>query len=302
MKFSGFGLRGRLANPIAAAVVVIVCLGGAAARQEAPFGAAVVFAVIGDGGTGDEAQYAVARRMAAERERTPFDFVLMLGDNIYETGDPKYIGPRFEQPYRELLAAGVKFYAVLGNHDIVKGLEFQTRYPNFNMGGSRYYSFSRGDSLVDFFAIDSNQMRKEQLAWLEGALKGSRAKWKVAFLHHSLYSSARMHRAYTDLRKQLEPLFTGYGVDAVFSGHSHCYERVVPQNGVRYFTEGASGEIKKNTLDRKSKLMAAGEDRINSFLTVEVSETEMRVRAIGPDGSLIDSARFSKGQAAGRRE
>src|SRR5262245_14400599 len=230
----------------------------------------VAFAVIGDTGTGDEAQLAVARQMVSRREKSPFEFVLMLGDNIYETGDPKYIAPSFEKPYKDLLAARVKFYAVLGNHDIIKGTAFQTNYANFNMGGKRYYHFTKGDvgdsSQLEFFALDSNLMNDEQLNWLEEKLKASKAQWKIAFCHHSIYSSSKMHKPYLQLRNQLEPLYLKYGVKVVFAGHGHAYERVKPQKGVNYFTEGASGEIKRKSLDRNTPLFAAGEDLINSFL------------------------------------
>ncbi len=256
-------------------------------------GSKIAFAVIGDTGTGDEAQRSVARQMIKQREKTAFDFVLMLGDNIYETGDPKYIKPRFEDPYKSLLDAGVKFYAVLGNHDIIKGTEFQTKYSNFNMGGKRYYNFTKaGESdknSIEFFALDTNLMTPQQLAWLEGALKESKARWKVAFCHHSIYSSSKMHKPYVELRNQLEPLYVKYGVNVVFAGHAHSYERVKPQKGVHYFTEGASGEIKRNTLRRDSPLFDAGEDMVNSFLIVEASENEMKVEAISAEGKSIDS-------------
>ena len=62
-----------------------------------------------------------------------------------------------------------------------------------------------------------------------------------------------------------------------------------PQNGVQYFTEGASGEIKYKTLNRGGPYFAAGEDQKNSFLIVQASESELKVEAIGADGSLIDS-------------
>jgi predicted phosphodiesterase len=253
----------------------------------------LTFAVMGDTGTGDEAQLAVAKQMVKQREKSPFGFVLMLGDNIYESGDRKYIKSRFEEPYKDLLDADVKFYAVLGNHDIIKGTEFQTNYQHFNMGGKRYYHFSKGieseANLIEFFALDSNDVTPAQLTWLEERLKASKARWKVAFCHHSIYSSARMHKPYLELRRQLEPLYVKYGVNVVFSGHSHCYERVKPQKGVQYFSEGASGEIKRRTLDRKSPLFAAGEDAVNSFLIVEANENEMKVEAISADGKIIDS-------------
>ena len=56
--------------------------------------------------------------MADYRQHFPFDFVLMAGDNIYEgpaTADDYRV--KFEEPYAALLADGVRFYAVLGNHD-----------------------------------------------------------------------------------------------------------------------------------------------------------------------------------------
>ncbi|MGH9753899.1 MAG: metallophosphoesterase [Blastocatellia bacterium] len=260
----------------------------------------ITFAVVGDTGTGDEAQLAVARQMVKQREKIPFEFVIMLGDNIYEKGEEKYIKSHFEDPYKDLLAAGVKVYASLGNHDIVRGLEFQTNYPNFNMGGRRYYNFAKSASdnsgnLLEFFALDSNLMTPEQLKWLGEKLNASKARWKIAFSHHSIYSSARMHRPYVKLRAQLEPLYIKHGVNAVFSGHSHCYERVKPQNGVHYFIEGASGEIKRKTLDRSNPLFAAGEDGKNSFLIVQASESELKVEAIGADGSLIDSYTIRRG-------
>jgi hypothetical protein len=263
----------------------------------------ITFAVIGDTGTGDEAQLAVARQMVKQREKTPFEFVIMLGDNIYEKGEERLIKSHFEEPYKDLLAAGVQFYASLGNHDIIKGLEFQTKYPKFNMRGQRFYNFTKGSSdggahLLEFFALDSNLMTPEQLNWLEENLKSSKAHWKVSFLHHSIYSSSRMHSPYVKLRSQLEPLYVKYGLSASFAGHSHCYERIKPQSGVYYFTEGASGEIKRNTLDRRSPFHAAGEDKVNSFLVVQVNENEMKVEAIGADGSLIDSHTFKRnGQA-----
>src|SRR3954454_2243329 len=73
----------------------------------------VRFAVIGDSGTGEREQYEVARQMVAYWQATKFDFVIMLGDNIYGGHSPRDFARKFEQPYKELLDAGVKFYASL---------------------------------------------------------------------------------------------------------------------------------------------------------------------------------------------
>src|ERR1700742_243417 len=46
------------------------------------------FAVIGDSGTGDRQQNDIAQEMERYRQATKFDFVIMLGDNIYGSHTP----------------------------------------------------------------------------------------------------------------------------------------------------------------------------------------------------------------------
>ncbi len=99
------------------------------------------FAVIGDSGRGDPPQHEVARQMAAWRSRFPFDFVVMLGDNIYPPHGPDDYVRKFEEPYRALLDAGVTFHAAIGNHDESSELA----YPGFHMDGQRYYTFRRNE-------------------------------------------------------------------------------------------------------------------------------------------------------------
>jgi hypothetical protein len=147
----------------------------------------VRFAVIGDSGTGEKAQYEVAQQMAAFRKRFPFDFVLMLGDNIYGSDRPSDFKSKFEDAYAPLLGAGVKFFASLGNHDNPN----ERFYAPFNMGGKRYYSFRKGDA--EFFGLDSNYMDPDQLEWAKKELKGSKATWKICFFHHPLYSDGKYH-------------------------------------------------------------------------------------------------------------
>src|SRR5882724_7580313 len=72
---------------------------------------ALRFAVIGDSGTGSRAQYDVAKQMADCYKAFAFQFVIMNGDNIYGSQGPKDFKSKFEEPYKPLLDAGVKFYA-----------------------------------------------------------------------------------------------------------------------------------------------------------------------------------------------
>ena len=43
----------------------------------------------------------------------------------------------------------------------------------------------------------------------------------------------------------LEPLFVQYGVNVVYSGHDHIYERIKPQKGIYYFVSGSAGQLRK---------------------------------------------------------
>lgn len=255
---------------------------------------AVTFALIGDSGTGEAAQFDVARQMKATREKTPFDFVLMLGDNIYPNGEASRFKPCFEEPYKDLLKDGVKFYAALGNHDLERGTDAALHYDHFHMDGHRYYHFTKENDLIEFFALDSSVMTSEQLAWFEDKLKASKAKWKVAFFHHPLYSSARKHGSDDRLRQMLEPLFMRYKVDVAFAGHDHVYERIKPQHGIYYFTEGASGKLRPGNIDRRSAIFEAGNDEANSFLLVQVDSSQMKIEAVGADGKVLDSTVISK--------
>jgi len=242
----------------------------------------VKFGVIGDSGTGSSEQYETATQMAKSREKFAFDRVIMLGDNIYGGQGPKDLVSKFAKPYKALLDGGVKFYASLGNHDDPSNLS----YPLWNMGGQRYYSFATQN--VRFFVLDSSQLDDKQLAWLADSLKSSREEWKICYFHHPLYSDGGRHGSSIDLRVVLEPLFLANGVNLVFAGHDHIYERLTPQKGIYYFVEGASGQLRKGNT-KKSSTTAASFDRDNSFMLVEIAGSQMTFQAISRTGAVVDA-------------
>jgi 3',5'-cyclic AMP phosphodiesterase CpdA len=280
--------------PTASANNTLRTLGGGLSPATAPSSDEVLrFIVFGDSGKGDTAQYELARMMAAYHWNQFYDTALMLGDNIYPDGNPADIPAKFERPYAELLRRGVSFHAVLGNHDVKKGREAQTNYRNFNMGGRAYYSFTKGDGLVEFFGLDSNRFDIQQRYWLEKSLQASEAKWKIAFFHHPLYSSADRHGSDFDLRSGLEPLLVKYGVDAAFSGHDHIYERTKPQQGVQYFVSGAGSKPRRGDLDRDKSFFAAGNDETSSFISIELTPERFSFKTIDMTGRVIDSGELA---------
>ena len=241
----------------------------------------VKFAVIGDNGTGDAAQYQLANQMARSRQQFAFDLVLMLGDNFYGSQRPSDLVMKFDRPYKSLLDAGVTFQAALGNHDEPDSVN----YPPLNMGGQRYYSFVRGQ--VRFFVLDTNSLDPKQLQWMERALQDARENWKITYFHHPLYSNAGRHGASVDIRLLLEPLLTKYGVNVVFSGHDHLYERIKPQKGITYFVCGSGGKLRKGDLSA-SAVTAAGFDQDQAFTLVEVDVDELHFETISRGGATVD--------------
>src|SRR5262245_61883327 len=160
----------RLAAAIIVYAAVVAGRFGPIAPAAAPLPSldnSVKFAVIGDSGTGDRPQYEVGEQMARSRGSFLFDFVIMLGDNMYGRQQPQDFMTKFERPYAPLLAAGVTFQASLGNHDN----ESNRSYPGFQMHGERYYTFVRGNAR--FFVLDTNQLDRQQLAWIDNVLKQS---------------------------------------------------------------------------------------------------------------------------------
>src|SRR5665811_558132 len=243
----------------------------------------VRFAAIGDMGTGAPPQYEVAQRMLKVRQTFPFDFVIMLGDNIYGGSKPADFERKFAVPYKPLIDAGVKFYASLGNHDNTN----ERFYKPFEMNGESYYTYKKGKVL--FIVLNSNYMDPKQAAWLETQLRDAgNGDWKICYFHHPLYTSAKFHGPSLDLRQSLEPLFIKYGVDVVFSGHEHVYERVHPQHGIYYFTEGSSGELRPGDLAR-SAITDKGFDTDRSFMLIEIAGDEMYFQTISRTGVTVDS-------------
>ena len=240
------------------------------------------FAVIGDSGSGTQEQYQTGKVLADARDTFPYSFVLMLGDNIYGGQKPKDLFLKFEQPYRRILDAGVSFYASLGNHD---DPDVDTAYKPFNMNGNRYYTFTK--DAVQFFALDSSYMHPAQARWFEDQLQASKTPWKIAYMHHPIYSSGKKHGSDMELRAYLEPLLLKYGVDVVMAGHEHFYERLAPQKGVNYFIAGSAGKLREGNID-PGLLHEAGFDKDLSFMLVEIAGDDMHFQVLSRLGSTVD--------------
>ncbi len=285
------------------------------------------FAAIGDTGTGSDRQIRFASTMFRIWEQaTRFDALLFLGDNVYPSGNPAEFPQKLYLPYKPFRDNNVEIRGVIGNHDARngKGVEEQIRYfknckNDCNL--DTYYKFPgkpESKNLVEFFALDSNLLasssgrmgytlntRDGQIKWLEEALAQSGAVWKIVFLHHPLYSSAKGHgakkvdengneleisRVLQNLRL-IDPLLNKYGVRVVLAGHDHLYERIEPRGQVFHFTSGAGAKLRKNDLNRKRLpgYHACGVTTQLSFILFSVQSDRLRYWSIGENGIPVDS-------------
>jgi hypothetical protein len=238
----------------------------------------IVFALVGDSGSGDIAQQTVAQAMLSYfTSAHHFPFVLMLGDNLY---DDDYTG-EFTKPYTPLLDRGVKFYAAIGNHD----RDLEIHFKPFNMQDRDSYTFDQGNAR--FVALNSNHPADPaQIKWLDTVFADAGNKWRICFFHHPLYSSGLHASESRDvIRPALEPALVRNHVDVVFSGHDHLYERVKPQQGIRYFVSGGGG---RSLYDfNRSSFDEVGISE-HHFMVVQLGGDRLLYEAITPAQKLLD--------------
>ncbi|HYH86561.1 MAG TPA: metallophosphoesterase [Pyrinomonadaceae bacterium] len=243
----------------------------------------VKFLVIGDTGTGSNKQKELADLLLRYHGAFPFEFALMMGDNLYGSEKATDYKNKFEDVYRSLLDQKVKFYATLGNHDESN----QRFYEHFNMNGEEYYNFKKGG--VSFYCLNSNYMDKKQVKWMEDKLAQDTSEWKIAYFHHPPYSSGGKHGSDTELREVVEPIFVKHGVNVVLAGHEHFYERVKPQKGIYYFISGAGGKLRPGDVKDRSPLTEKAYDADMSFMLVEIVKDQMHFQVISRKGETVDA-------------
>jgi hypothetical protein len=169
----------------------------------------------------------VADRIAEEEG---ISFVLHAGDLVCDADDLEEWG-RFFEAARQMLAK-IPIFPVLGNHE-GNSINYYEAF-----GVEQWYSFDCGNA--HFSLLDSNLSIAAQEEWL-GTDLDIAADWKFAVYHHPPYSSSPKNwGGWLHTRTFWEPLFIENGVNAVFNGHVHAYERYW-ENGIHYAVLGTGG-------------------------------------------------------------
>lgn len=260
------------------------------ARTLPPAGKPLRFAVFGDTGSGSDGQMSTAKVLASWLP----DLVLIAGDVVYPSGKDARYDARFFTPYGDLLARRPVFPAA-GNHDYGNTSNLEKGRRRFAEGYSRVfrrpprYSFDAGDA--HFAVLDTTDPGPEQQAWLEADLAAAKPRWKFVLMHAPLYSTGP-HGGSESLRRSLGPLFDRHGVDAVFQGHDHHYERTGPVGRTVYFVVGTGGarlRPVKSSAPWSAKTVVA-----HGFLAVTLEGREAAFEFYDASGALRDSSRLRK--------
>jgi hypothetical protein len=237
-------------------------------------------ALVGDVGDGGVREHETARAVEAQSEVDPYDILMLLGDNVYPAGDPARLRATVFEPFGPLLDTGTELFAILGNHDVMSDTG-DVQLAELGMPG-RWYAVERGELLG--IALDSTRPDDpDQLAWLEETLAASDATWKLVALHHPPYSSG-FHGSNQDVRDAFVPLFERYGVQVVFSGHEHDYQRTDPIDGVTYIVSGAASEARRTGIEDFTAVAWS----THHFVDLNVFDDHLLIRAIDQDGEQFD--------------
>lgn len=280
------------------------------------------FLAFGDSGVGGHAQAIVAGRMADEKP----DLVIHVGDLIYPAGETQSYPSNFYEPNAALVRS-TPFMPTLGNHDVAtdKGAPLLDEFVLPRNGPSgieaeRNFHFEFGDAL--FVGLDTNpvtqggaitfeEMEKVVAPWVRSVLSASDATWKFVYFHHPYYTGSQ-HTAEGAkyVKKAFARVLEECGVDAVFCGHNHLYERTAPirddkideERGIIYITTGAGGAQRYPEMSPPPPYIRHFNDKVFSFTRVDVSPERVVICQIDENGESLDRIELSKSRRAGSEE
>jgi len=293
--------------------------------------------ILGDCGTADHNAAAVRDAYYAYTGSTHTDLWLMLGDNAYFTGtDEEYTAAVFNM-YPEMLRRSV-LWSTRGNHEVSEQVYYsQFTFPRAGeagglpSGSEAYYSFEYAN--VHFVCLDSSNTSMDpgspMLTWLESDLAVTAQPWIIAFWHHPPYSKGSHDSddignsggLLVEARENMLPILEAGGVDLVFCGHSHCYERsflldghygysdtldpamildngdgridgtgaysktTSPNQGAVYCVAGSSGKISGGPLDHPAMFIS-----LNTLgsVVLDVNGTQLDVQFLNSTGVVDD--------------
>jgi predicted phosphodiesterase len=193
--------------------------------------------------------------------------VFHLGDRVFNKSEIPI--------FSKIISKFDKYYFIEGNHDLSVD--------------KTYYSVNIGN--IHFIIFDSNIESLEQREWLKQdlAIFSNKTKFIVVLLHYPPFNSYDMTAGYTSfLQSKLVPIFEQYNIDIVFSGHIHCYERLL-HNGIYYIVSGGAGSL---LMPCPIVMHSESQVCISNFhyCVIEEAEDKLVLKVFNKESELIDVA------------
>jgi len=245
------------------------------------------------------------RQIVEQIQKVHYDFGLHAGDINQNRGQEYELV--YYQPYKDILKH-TPIFTCIGNHD--NSIDYaQTYLASFNLphnnpdSTERYYSFNYGQ--VHCISLDTNldyAPGTPMYEWLVqdlGSAMRKETRWTFVVFHQPPWSEGwEGYPGEINVRTHLVPLFETYGVDMVFNGHTHDYERGF-LNGVYYIITGGGGA------PLESGDQAYDYEHVNVYIKqhhftyIQTDGKTLTLRAINKDGETIDLHTFDKGASSG---
>jgi hypothetical protein len=273
------------------------------------------FLMIGDWGTGDKAQAAVAQGMKsyAQAMKQKPDGLFLVGDNFYGAFPEGLDSPRWKTGFEDMYPSDAfpgACWAILGNHDydnepvikIAAELAYHQARPGtrWTMPAKWYrLEWPAQKPVVTCLMLDSNyknsiawlnpEERAAQLQWLKAELARPRTTpWLVAMGHHPLYSNGH-HGDTAALVAEWGPLFQQHGVDFYFCGHDHDLQHLEFEGLRTSFVLSGGGGAGLHDVSTQRGPFA---QKVHGFTHLQVGKEKFTVRHIDADQKQVHA--FSK--------
>ncbi|MCA9622308.1 MAG: metallophosphoesterase family protein, partial [Myxococcales bacterium] len=225
----------------------------------------------------------------------------------------------------EPILAGVPMMMSNGNHDAL-ALNYLMQFalpqelsPGESGAGEEWYSFDYGNAhfvVLNDTTASSETIDAESAFLAEdlAAVDRDETPWVFAMHHRPLYSCSN-HGSDVDIRQAWQPIYDSFGVDIVFNGHDHNYERSHPIRGFQSgSSDGAiaaagpegqpvdgSGTVYLVAGGAGAPLYGSGScyhtrvsESVRNYTSVAISGRSLSLRTYRLDGSLLDSFDYTK--------
>ncbi|WP_141735139.1 metallophosphoesterase [Oligoflexus tunisiensis] len=241
-------------------------------------------AIYGDAGRGNAEQFDLGRIMARRHALHPFRFALSTGDNQYDATTPDIMKRIFEEPFAELIRAGVPFYQTPGNHDmdedrITEQLRYSREVNALSQGKGGWVlpapSYVIRDRFVKIIVLNVTAAGSEfpypheALEFAAAELAEDTPDWKILCCHYHLWSTG-LRGDHKEMKKVFLPFLERHPVDFFFAGHEHHAEVFAPWNGMTFAIVGHGAEIRKHVMPSAQPSL---------FRTNEIGFTELTLEA-----------------------